>query len=444
MPINWDLTPFAGQAQLTEVDYAQGRMPNRVYLSRVFALQFQTSRDFGQPARYVTRVFDTPDAEAEEEHEWEWEEMTIHQSPAGRVQVKVMVAREAGMVRQLKIERVTASKLDPLVTLDRDRAQALIDFIKALEFVPLDDHAESVRVDEQFLHDVFADPEAVASLYARHSEQIREMIRDDTDARDLIALAHRREVVRSFRLWLEDDDAFDQASRDAGGPERAWQVLFEKNPWILGVGLGGQLLTGWDQSKLEQVVAGYNVQAAGKRTDAFLRTQGTISSVVLAEIKHHRQDLLTSTQYRPGCWAPSRELAGGIVQAQQTAYRAAEELKEFIADRAPDGSDLSTGAFAIRPRSYLVIGRLDEMVGEGGGVNRDKFRSFELHRRNLYEPEVVTFDELLARAEWQVAQLDEHDTAQEERQDEDDPWGSAADPWGGPPAAVQRSDEPPF
>lgn len=73
-----------------------------------------------------------------------------------------------------------------------------------------------------------------------------------------------------------------------------------------------------------------------------------------------------------------------------------------------------------------------------------KFRSFELHRRNLYKPEVITFDELLASAEWQVAQLDEHDTAQEERRDEDDPWGSAADPWGGPPAAVQRSDEPPF
>jgi hypothetical protein len=32
-----------------------------------------------------------------------------------------------------------------------------------------------------------------------------------------------------------------------------------------------------------------------------------------------------------------------------------------------------------------------------------RFSSFELYRRNLYEPEVLTFDELLARAEWHVA-----------------------------------------
>lgn len=34
--------------------------------------------------------------------------------------------------------------------------------------------------------------------------------------------------------------------------------------------------------------------------------------------------------------------------------------------------------------------------------NRPKFKSFEFYRRNLYEPEVITFDELFARTEWQV------------------------------------------
>ena len=41
------------------------------------------------------------------------------------------------------------------------------------------------------------------------------------------------------------------------------------------------------------------------------------------------------------------------------------------------------------------------------GVHRPKYESFELYRRNLYEPEVITFDELLARAEWHVEVLDE-------------------------------------
>jgi hypothetical protein len=40
------------------------------------------------------------------------------------------------------------------------------------------------------------------------------------------------------------------------------------------------------------------------------------------------------------------------------------------------------------------------------GVHKERYRSFELYRRNLYEPEIVAFDELLARAEWQCTLLE--------------------------------------
>jgi Shedu protein SduA, C-terminal len=406
VPIEWETIQFAQPGRLIDVDFALRRLPNRVYWSGIFTLQFESSRDVGQPARYVTRVFDTFDESDPTDERWEWMEGELYRSPAGRVQVRAMVAREAGAVRQIRIEKVTASKLETLVTLHRDRAQALIDFVKSLEYVPLEGDGARVHMDEQLLRDLFEDPNAMSSLYARSPEQFRDLIRDDATAQDLAALAHRREVVHMFRSWLEDEDLFDTVSAEAGGPERAWQKLFEANPWILGIGLGGQLLTSWDDERLEQVVGGQTIQESGKRIDALLRTQGSISSMVLAEVKHHRQDLLASTSYRPGCWAPSKELAGGVVQAQQTAYRASQDLRGYVADRAPDDSDLNTGTFVVRPRSYLVIGRLDEMVSSFGGVHRDKFRSFELYRRNLYEPEILTFDEVLARAEWQISQLD--------------------------------------
>jgi hypothetical protein len=41
-------------------------------------------------------------------------------------------------------------------------------------------------------------------------------------------------------------------------------------------------------------------------------------------------------------------------------------------------------------------------LGESGGPNTDKVHSFELLRRNTIDPEIVTYDELLARAEWVV------------------------------------------
>jgi hypothetical protein len=89
---------------------------------------------------------------------------------------------------------------------------------------------------------------------------------------------------------------------------------------------------------------------------------------------------------------------------------------DHIQDQADDGSLLSTGTFLLRPRSFVVEGCLDQLTGEGGGPIPDKVRSFELFRRNLHEPEVITFDELLARAEWHVEQAEreaaeDHDNA---------------------------------
>jgi hypothetical protein len=54
---------------------------------------------------------------------------------------------------------------------------------------------------------------------------------------------------------------------------------------------------------------------------------------------------------------------------------------------------LNAFTFLIRPRSYLIAGHLRVLGNDGGGVHMQKLRSFELYRQNLYEPEIVTFDE---------------------------------------------------
>lgn len=136
-----------------------------------------------------------------------------------------------------------------------------------------------------------------------------------------------------MRKWLEDADAFEKESEKAGGSEKAWQNLLETNPWILGVGLGGQLLTSWDKEKLEQITTGASLKGAGKRVDALLKTNGIVSSMVFAEIKHHRTDLLSKKLYRSSCWAPSNELAGAVVQVQQSVRMAVRDLGEYIEEK---------------------------------------------------------------------------------------------------------------
>lgn len=407
MPITFGELP-----EPNEVTWASGRLTTRTYASRSFDLSF--GQDAGQKGRYVHKVFDeTP---TDDDDDWEWTKHVVHTTPGGRKQLELNVARSAGKVRKIRIQKVPTSgdltKLEPVLELDRDQSTRLIDLIKALDSIPADGDT-TVYVDDQMLRDFFSDSSAVARAYAQDPERFRALIQSDADARDVIALEHRREVVTTMRTWLEDDAAFDDDKNSAGGPEHAWQRLLEANPWVLGIGLGGQLLTSWDKGKLEKAVVGSNIQTVGKRVDALLRTNGIVRSLAFAEIKHHRTELLAE-EYRSGVWRPSNELAGAVVQIQQTVRMAVRDLGEYLEERADDGSRTGSGTFIVRPRSFLIVGSLSQLLGQSGGPIDDKVHSFELFRRNLHEPEVITFDELLARAEWHV-KLAEDQTMDESR-----------------------------
>lgn len=393
--------------RLTPGDYAMRRLPGRLYAGKSFALEYESSRDVGQPARFINIVFDQ--SLATDGSAYEWETTVLRETP--RVQITMMVAREQGSVRKLKIQKIkTIGKgfqLETLLELDREQTGHLIDSIKILDRIPIEGD-ERLVVDEEVLRAILEDPQGLDRLYARDKDLMRELIREDSSAKDLIALAHRREELVNFKMLLEEPDHFEAERLRLGGPEKVWQNFLERNPWILGVGLAGQILTSWDSDKLEQVVAGYSIAGGGKRADALLRTSGLIRSMVFAEIKHHNTALLETEPYRRDCWAPSHELSGGVTQVQQTVYRAVQHIGERLVDTDDDGSDLNTETYLVRPRSFLIIGHMQELHGAAGGVHQPKHRSFELYRRNLYEPEILTFDELLARAEWHL-QIAEHE-----------------------------------
>lgn len=396
---------------MNEVTWALGRRADRTYVSRAFILDQRNSRDHGQPARYVTKVFDELEPLPEPnpfDLDIERTEQVVYTTPRGRKQLKLQITRQAGQVRELVIQKVPtnahATRMENILTLDRDQAARLVDLIRALEFIPVEGDEQTVRLDDQTIRDIFSDPEAVVGVYNRAPERFRELIENDAASTDVIAIAHRKEVIEHFRQLLTEPDFFEEERQSAprGSAEAVWQGFLEANPWILGIGLTGQLLTSWNDDKLEQTVAGFSVSGPGKRADALLRTSGSIRSLVYAEVKHHMTDLLSRRQYRPGCWGPSEELAGAVTQVHQTLELARRQIGHALRDRAPDGSYTGDETWMLRPRSFLILGHLDQLRGSSGGVNPDRFSSFELYRRNLYEPEILTFDELLARAEWHV------------------------------------------
>jgi hypothetical protein len=86
---------------------------------------------------------------------------------------------------------------------------------------------------------------------------------------------------------------------------------------------------------------------------------------------------------------------------QATVQDAVERIgrKLEVIDR--EGNPSGEALFNIEPRSFLIVGNLDEFVTPNG-INEGKFRSFELYRRNMRRPEVITYDELLHRARFIV------------------------------------------
>ncbi len=246
---------------------------------------------------------------------------------------------------------------------------------------------------------------AVEAVYREDPDRIRRLIINDSSARDVPAIAHRQAVVERFRRLLEDPQFFKDAADAFGGRKEAvWQNLLEENPWILGVSLAGQILTSWSEEKLEQVVAGFSISGPGKRTDALMHTSGQIRALVFAEIKHHETDLL-GEEYRSGAWAPSSELSKGVAQVQKTIHLASRQIGGRLPETDETGAETGEHTYLVRPRSFLILGSLQQFRG-ARGVHRAKYESFELYRRNLYEPEVITFDELLTRAEWHVEVVD--------------------------------------
>jgi hypothetical protein len=388
-----------------EASWALGRHPDRTYLHATFRLQIRGSRDYGQPARWVVKVFDETAEGRSTSPDLEWEEAVVDSTPGGRKQIKLQVARQAGSVREIQLERVVTTggrpRVEPLLTLDRDGAGRLIDLMRAIEHIPVESGEETVRIDDQTLHDFLSDPNALRRLYESDPSQFRQLIETDVAAPDVIALAHRKGAVERFRELLTDPDEFAaERARCGDRPERVWQKFLEANPWILGVSLAGQLLTSWSDERLEQTVAGFSIVGPGKRVDALLRTAGLVRSLVFAEIKHHETPLL-GAEYRSGAWSPSPELSGGVTQAQQTVHLASEQIGHRLPDTDDEGAETGDATWLLRPRSFLIAGHLQQLRGDSG-AHSAKFRSFELFRRNLVEPEIITFDELLARAEWHV------------------------------------------
>ena len=101
--------------------------------------------------------------------------------------------------------------------------------------------------------------------------------------------------------------------------------------------------------------------------------------------------LLQNNEYRNGAWAISSELSGAISQIQvncaqwEISGSKSEENREKLGER-----------ITVSPKGIVIAGSTSELD------SWSKRNSFERYRRELHNPEIITYDELFERAKFIV------------------------------------------
>jgi len=379
----------------------KNKRPDKTYISR--SLSFKSQKD--RRIRIASKVIDSS-----ETHTFAIEhgEHVIRVTDGGRQEIVAKFYEDNRGVYVLTLQRFTTETGVPHQThfsFVGEEIPRLLEFISNLRLVQFPSD-ERVNVTDRELKKLLLSPDQIRNVLVQNQELVLQLARSEITTSDLVALGYRRKQLDEYEKLLLDGDYFEHQKREsARGAEGVWQMFFERNKWIFGYGLTYVSLSNLDQRKLEQAVVGHDVSGKGKRADALMKTKGAIEALCFVEIKAHTTPLLQNSPYRPGCWAPSEHLAGGVAQVQGTVENALRRLAEKIEPTTDDGEPTGEELFAYQPKSFLVVGRLDELRSDRG-VNIEKYRSFELYRRHTHRPEIITFDELFHRARFIVEHLD--------------------------------------
>ncbi len=179
-----------------------------------------------------------------------------------------------------------------------------------------------------------------------------------------------------------------------GGPwtEPEWKRYFERNDWIFGHNLDYQLLV---EQEPEAYVGGRRLGGGGSQIADHVRsTPGDWSFAVLVEIKRPDTQLLRG-HYREGTYRIHPDLSDGVAQAQANCQALVR-----LSATAEGAEELAARNMAVAdPQGILVIGTTAQLT------DRPRQETFHRFRRNLWNPTVITFDELLARAKFQVSRM---------------------------------------
>ncbi|HUJ55841.1 MAG TPA: Shedu immune nuclease family protein [Gaiellaceae bacterium] len=283
-------------------------------------------------------------------------------------------------------EVLTAEQVADWLSLDPERSEKVAQEMASGEAVPTVDPARAIVAlsrywkavaDEPELREALFTDEGASTAFARwlgeHPLEAAAALLD-VQSGDLAAFDAVAGIARLQRFVDEW-----QANRE-NAREEDWQELLTRESWVLGQLFGAPFVI----VRGKAYVGGKTFENLEGRITDFLYKNRLTGNVLIVEIKTPITPLV-GTQYRQ-VFPPSHDLAGGITQVLDQRQSLLENYKEL---GLPDA-----GAVPFNPRAVVLIGDLERQE-----IEDDRRRGFELFRNDLAGVEVVTFDELAAKAE---------------------------------------------
>lgn len=392
-----------------EYDIFVNKRTDKIYVSKsINVTQLIPNKNNGpietiKQLRYVSKVGESE----QQEHIKLKNEIVLRSTTKAKQELIARIYEDSRNILSLQIQKFSVENGNPhkaFFTFTGDEIGKLYYFIRNLSLLPIkgnekqqfhDNYIENIILSKSnILQFIYDQPEIIPEL-------IEELQKHNIKSEDIIGLAYRKEQLKIFEDMLYTNGYFETYKNDLNisKDELVWQYFFERNTWILGYGLNYIFNSELEGQKLEQVVKGYDFNSSGKRVDLLMKTKGLINSFCFGEIKTHKTDLLKTSvnPYRKECWSASDELTGGIAQIQKTIQKSIKNIETKTEIKDENGYLTGEQLFLYQPKSFLIIGSLNQFSTDDK-VNEDKFSSFELFRRNIVNPEIITFDELFERA----------------------------------------------
>lgn len=394
-----------------DFEYHKNKRNDRIYLSKsleskIFSKDINGDiKELIKPSRIISKTID-----GKESHEFikEGKQVALRITDGERQEIIAKFYEDSREIYSLQIQKYTTLTGSPhktYFTFTSDEIAKLYNFIRNISLIPIQNN-DGAKLDDKFVEEIILTKQQAINLINDNYALISEIINTKITPQEITNLNHRKKQLEKFDKLLTDNDYFEKTRTELGpnkGKESVWQNFFEENTWIFGYGLNYIFNSPLQNAKLEQVVSGYSFNSAGKRIDALMKTRGLINSFCFGEIKVHNTPLLKQVKdsYRSECWAVSDELSGAIAQTQKTVQKAIKDLSTKIETKDSEGNLTGEQVFLYQPKSFIIIGSLSEFK-DTNGINEEKFSSFELYRQNLFNPEIITFDELYERAKYIV------------------------------------------